>query len=464
MTKWGNNLLAARWNHIWSPKLFSNLTATYGYYTYKLQNDHSYSSEEEFSGRRSVADLRWRFNSDIQDIGLKLDFDFYPHPKHEVKFGGGSLYHRFQPGFARISFYSNFDRFEDFKYQSDSSLIEGLESHIYLEDQWTLHPRIRLHTGAHAVHYRVGAKTYNSLQPRLSLFWKPADRFQVKASYASMAQFIHLLTNPGVDLPSDRWVPATENIPPQRSEQLAIGSWYQLPEKGISLGVEAYYKRFKDLITYQSAEDFYNQAVKWQNFVEKNGSGETYGIEFLARKTKGKTTGWLAYTLSWNYRQFENINRGKPFPYRYDRRHDINIALLHELTPKISFSANWVYGTGNAITLTNGLHNSFMQDIGQQSLFDMRGLIGTFSDERNNFRMESYHRLDIAFTFKKEVNWGERSWSLGIFNVYNRENPYFYFYVRGSRQGVNGVDIPRVSLYKQSIFSAIPSIRYNFSF
>jgi outer membrane receptor for ferrienterochelin and colicin len=464
LVKWGNSLMAARWNHIWSPKLFSNVTATYGFYNYKLHSDHRFSYEEEFSRRISVAGYTWRFNSGIQDIGLKWDFDFYPHPRHEVKFGAGSLYHRFQPGFAKISFLSNFDRFEDFQYQANSTLIQSLESHIYVEDQWKIHENVRLQAGLHAVHYREGKKTYPSLQPRFSVLWRLRDNIQMKLAYASMAQYVHLLSNPGVDLPSDRWVPATESIPPQSSQQLSFGTWWQPGNKGISIGVEAYYKKLKNLITYQSSEDFYNQVVKWQSFVEKNGTGEAYGVEFLARKSKGKTTGWVGYTLSWNYRQFENLNGGKPFPFRYDRRHDINIALIHQLSDRVGLSANWVYGTGNAITLTTGFHNSWMQDIGQVSPFNLGGLVGIPSEERNGIRMGNYHRLDVAIQLTKKTSWGERSWHFGLFNAYNRNNPYYYYYQVGLGQNANGQMVPELNLMQYSLFGMLPAISYHFSF
>lgn len=464
LVKWGNYLVAGRWNHIWSPKLFSNLTGTYGYYTYQLHNDHRYEFEEEFSRRRSVADYKWRFNSGIQDIGLKLDFDFYPHPRHEVKFGGGAMYHRFQPGFAKISFRSNFEQFEDFRYQSDSALIQSIESHIYLEDRWKLTSRLKLHTGMHAVYYRVGKQNYPTLQPRVSMLWHPVDRLHMKLAYSSMAQYVHLLTNPGADLPSDRWVPATENIPPQRSHQVSLGTWYHTADGDLQFSLEGYYKTLQNLIAYQSADDFYNQAVKWQDFVEKDGTGETYGLEFLARKVKGKFTGWIGYTLSWNYRTFENLNGGKPFPYRYDRRHDISIALVHQLNDRVGLSANWVFGTGNAITLTSGIHNSWMQDVGGSSIFDIQGLVGIPSEERNGFRMGNYHRLDLAIQLSKKTNWGERSWHLGVYNAYNRRNPYYYFYVPGTQQLPNGQSVFGLSLFQFSFFSLLPAISYHFSF
>lgn len=464
LTKWGNYLMAGRWNHIWSPKLFSNLTGTYGYYTYKLHNDHRYEYEEEFSGQTNVADFRWRFDSGIQDVGLKLDFDYYPEPNHAVKFGGGILHHRFKPGYAKISFLSNLDQFEDFSYQSDSALIQSIESHVYVEDQWRIHSRLRLQAGVHAVYYQVGKKAYPTLQPRLSVLWEPLDRLQLKLAYASMAQYVHLLTNPGVDLPSDRWVPATENIPPQRSHQLSLGAWYHTRDRTFNFSVEGYYKKLENLITYQSADDFYSQAVKWQDFVEKDGTGEAYGVEFFAKKNKGKTTGWIAYTLSWNYRTFENLNRGKPFPFRYDRRHDLNIALIHKVSEKIGLSANWGFGTGNAITLTTGLHNSWLQDVGVRSLFNSAGFVGIRSEERNNIRMGNYHRLDVAVQFTKKRSWGERSWHLGIYNVYNRKNPYYYFYSSGGTTYVNGEVRYGVALLQYNYFSMLPSISYHFSF
>ncbi len=464
LVQWGNNLMAARWNHIWSPRLFSNMTATYGYYEYKLQFNHNYTYHEELSGRRSFANYQWRYQSGIQDIGLKLDFDFYPHPLHEVKFGGGSLSHSFRPGYGRINFYSDFDRFINSQAVSDSSLIRSLENHVYVEDQWKISPKFRLHTGLHAVYYVVGKKSYPSLQPRISAFYRPAKNLQFKAAFVSMAQYVHLLTNPGLDLPSDRWVPATEKIPPQTAQQLSLGAWWERPDKGWSMSVEGYYKKLQNLIAYSSSENFYSQSIQWQDFVEKDGTGEAYGLECLLRKIHGKTSGWIGYTLSWNYRQFDHINGGRPFPFRYDRRHDISAAIVHDFSEKVSFSANWVYGTGNAYTLTTGRHQSWMQDIGEFSPFSLEGFAGVFAGERNGNRMRNYHRLDLGFQFKKQTNWGERSWHLGLYNAYNRKNPYYYFFETELISDNGGPLLPLVKLKQFSLFSMLPSISYHFSF
>jgi hypothetical protein len=248
------------------------------------------------------------------------------------------------------------------------------------------------------------------------------------------------------------WLPATDRIPPQKSVQYAIGAVNE-PGEGMELSLEGYYKTMKNLIEYKEGASFFSVDDDWEDKIEV-GEGIAYGLEFLARKQFGKTSGWIGYTLSWSNRKFENISFGQWFPYRYDRRHDVSVVFNQKLSKNIDLGITWVYGTGNAVTLPLEKYGSI-----SSFWYDYQFFSGIeYFENRNSYRMPSYHRLDIGVNFRKEKKWGERTWSIGAYNVYNRKNP---FYLEFSKEYVeNGPDKPVLKQY--SLFPIIPSISYSF--
>jgi hypothetical protein len=269
----------------------------------------------------------------------------------------------------------------------------------------------------------------------------------IKASYAQMNQFIHLLTNSGVGLPTDLWVPATALVPPQQSRQWALGWAYNINDS-YDASIEGYYKKMNNIIEYAEGASFVSTTSDWQTRVEV-GEGKSYGAEFFLQKKKGRTTGMIGYTLSWSNRQFENINYGNQFPYKYDRRHDAKIAIVHNVSKKIQLSADWVYGTGVATTLPVAIYT------------DNDGNEVEIYNGRNDFRLPSYHRMDIGIKFIKQKKRYERSWNINIYNVYNRLNTFFVY--RGSKYDfTTGIETP--VFYKVTLFPIIPSISYQFKF
>ena len=294
----------------------------------------------------------------------------------------------------------------------------------------------------------MGNKNYWSLQPRISGRYLLNGNSSVKASYASMTQFMHLLTNAGIGLPTDLWLPATERVKPQLAHQWAAG--YAKTIKGkYELSLEGYYKIMDNLIEYKDGASFFSTDQDWQDKIE-SGRGWSYGGELLLEKKLGKTTGWIGYTLSWTNRQFENLNFGEVFPYRYDRRHDLGVAVTHEFNDRVSVGMVWVYGTGNAVTL--GLERYQPASISQ---FDWYSEVEHI-EGRNNYRMPAYHRLDLSVNLKKDRKWGQRTWSFGVYNVYSRQNPFyleFGYDNSGNRK-----------LFQYSLFPIIPSFSYSFKF
>lgn len=262
-----------------------------------------------------------------------------------------------------------------------------------------------------------------------------------------MTQYINLLTNESIGLPTDLWVPSTEKIKPQTSWQTAIGVATTL-KKGIEFSVEAYYKEMNNVISYKEGASFFDVEENWEDKITQ-GKGTTYGLEVLLQKKSGRTTGWIGYTLAKNNRQFDGINSGKEYPYKFDRRHDFEMVAIHKVSKKFHLSATWVYGTGNAISLPEATYSSFNQD-GYISQISILG-------EKNSYRMPAYHRLDIGAEFIKKTSWGERAWIFGVYNAYMQSNPFYVYLGRNYETDKKE--------YKQiSLIPLIPSISYRFKF
>ena len=226
---------------------------------------------------------------------------------------------------------------------------------MYIEDDIKLGSRIKTNIGVHASALTVNNEFFYSVQPRFSGRYLINENWAVKSSFASMQQYIHLLSNANVGLPTDLWLPATDRVPPQRSLQGAVGIARTFTEVGVDFTVEGYYKTMDGLIEYKEGATFFDLNESWEDLVTI-GKGESYGAEVLLHKKKGKTNGWVGYTLSWTNRKFDEINDGIKYPYKYDRRHDISVVLNHAFNDRIEVSGAWVYGTGNALTIPHATY------------------------------------------------------------------------------------------------------------
>lgn len=445
--KWGNITTAFRWNHVFTPKVFSNVTATYSRYLFDIFNE-TYSktktpteTTEEFG--------KFRYFSGIEDLALKADFEISPHIDHQLRAGFGATNHSFNPGILAYTSTSEGDT------TLGSSTTNGIEFSTYFEDDWTVSRAIRVNGGVHFSGFYVNNTWYQRAQPRINARYLFENGLALKASYATMAQFIHLLTNSGIGLPTDLWVPATDRVKPQYSSQFAIGLAKNIT-KEYEVSVEAYYKAMTNLIEYKEGTSYLDPQKDWQDKVTV-GDGTSYGLELLVQKKVGKFSGWVGYTLSKTERTFPELNFGKPFPYKYDRRHDLSLVGIYNLREDFELSATWVYGTGNAVSLPEERYSGPVQ---YYSTGD--GYNYYYSNEilhytsRNNYRMRAYHRLDLSVSRTKKTKWGQRTWSFGTYNTYSRANPFFMDI---------GTDRNGNRKFKQySLFPIIPSVRYNFEF
>ena len=234
-----------------------------------------------------------------------------------------------------------------------------------------------------------------------------------------------------------------------KSMQYAIGCPYDL-QNGFDFSVEAFYKDMNNILEYKEGASFFGYSESWENLVEM-GKGWAYGVEFLINKTIGKTTGWVGYTLSWSNRKFDNINFGKEFPAKYDRRHDISIVVSHKPSKKIDYGLTWVLGTGNTATLAK---RSMMISLPESLSSNNSSRVIDIVEGRNNYRMPVYHRMDFSVNFNKQIKWGTRTWSISVYNVYNRSNPFYLFF--DTKDGVNNERV----LKQVSLFTIIPSVSY----
>ena len=456
--QWGNRLMALRWNHLYNQKLFGNVTVTYTRYRFNTEYFGS------FGDKNSKEEYYSDFLSGIYDVNGKVDFEYFAGQNYKMRFGVNGIYHTFRPGIT--SYRRSGDDISPVDTSYGSLDLHSMEYAAYIDNEIRVSPRLRMDLGFRFVLYHVQQKPYLSAEPRLLLNYLLTDNISLKASYAIMQQNVHLLTSSGTGIPVDLWMPATAGVRPERSSQTALGLARSFMQGALEFSMEGYYKKMNHLIAYKEGINSLWSATDWERRIETGGTGESYGIEFLLQKKTGKTTGWIGYTLSKTTRQFDNINLGKTYPYKFDRRHDVSIVWMYQLKKNIDLSATWVFGTGNAFTLAEGKFSA-IDDNSQDPppfVFDTEAYI--YSD-RNAYRMRSYHRLDVGINFHKKKKWGERTWNISIYNLYNRQNPYFYYFDTSASYDKEGHIIEgseKTVLKQQSLFPIIPSVSYRFRF
>lgn len=464
---WGNGIGSLRWNHIFSSKLFLNVTATYSNYLFKFV-----SQQDQF---------RFELKSGIEDWGGKADFSYYPNTRHKVRWGLDYKFHTFTPiGVSASS--------DDVEF--DTGLAQQLLSHesaAYLMDEFDINENVKINAGVRystfqhvgpftryikgdkstpdsTVQYQKGdiIQFYQGLEPRVSLRWKLKDKSSIKAGYSYNYQYVHLTSLSAVSLPTDIWYPSTSKAKPQEGWQASVGYFRNFKKEMFETSVEVYYKGMKNLIAYKEG------ALPGDNVNDNTdnllvfGTGRSYGVEFFIKKKLGKFTGWVGYTLSKTERTFDDLNDGQPFAAKYDRRHDLSLVASYQLSKRWVFSTAFVFATGNTLTLPSSW---YVQN--QDLLFNYGA--------RNSTRMAPYHRLDLSATWyskeykeSKDPETGEiirvkkrfkSNWAFSVYNVYNRANPYF-LYVDNDGDFLEG-DF-KISVKQVTLFPIIPSVTWNF--
>lgn len=452
---WGNATGTLRWNHVFNKRLFGNTTAVYNNYNFTFG-----AAQNSFQVQLA---------SGIRDWSVKQDFDWYPFTGHKMKFGGAYTFHRFTPSVVS-------GRQDSVIFKPNNAQIKyAREAALYVQDDWEISDALKLAVGLrYSWFQQVGpfkiyetdlngnrtdsmvfgsgkpVKTYGGLEPRFTLRYALHDEASIKASVTRNLQYIHLVSNAGTTLPTDLWVPSTYFVKPQISWLYALGYFRNFKQNLLETSVELYYKSMQHQIEY---EDGYtpNTLEDTEQFFTF-GKGWSYGAEFFVNKTRGKLTGWMGYTLSYTWRKFPDLNEGKTYPAKFDRRHDLSVVAMYELNKRWKFSSTFVYGSGNAATLP-------------QRFYFVNGILTQEYSRINQYRLPAYHRLDVAAIYTPRKNDTrtrfKTEWVFSIYNLYSRLNPYFiYFDQTGSlAQGNLQVQAKQVSL-----FPIIPSVTFNFKF
>lgn len=442
---WGNVTGALRVNHVFSPRLFANVTATLSRYGFGVD------VREETRIASTTDGYAMRYRSAIRDVGVRVDFDYVPSPRHYVRAGASVTQHRFSPG--AIS--GNLENVDLSKLTFTQPDANGLDLTAYAEDDLRLSQALTVNVGVHASAYRTDGRTFASAEPRLAARLLVADDVALKASFVTMTQYLHLLTNAGIGLPTDLWVPATERVPPQRAWQAAVGvarTWGPF-----EASVEGYVKQMRGLVQYREGAGFFLPDRDWQDEVVTGGEGRAYGVETFVQRKAGRTTGWLGYTLAWADRRFDPVNRGERFPYRYDRRHDLSAVVMHTVSRRLDVSASWVYGTGIAATVARATYR-----LPDGPAYYGFGGTATYYGPTNGYRMPAYHRLDLGAQWYFRRGRRERVLSLSLYNAYNRKNVLY-----ATTEAYDGCTDTGPCEYRMTgiaPFRLIPALSFRFAF
>ncbi|RIJ33989.1 TonB-dependent receptor [Pontibacter oryzae] len=436
---WGNTMGNLRWRHKFSDNLYATTSASVTGYKYNINN--------------KIDIFSFKLSSSIQDYTLKTDFDWFLKGGHSLKFGAQATRHNFTVG--RL----NFDSEDNSQSFSSGNKLEGSEFGVYASDDYKVNALLSFNYGLRLSGFHSDGKTHTALEPRVSAKYNLSESSSVKASYASMMQYVHLVSNSGASLPTDIWYPSTPDVAPQRSQQAALSFNKLLGKGNYLLTNEVYYKWMQNQIDFRDGANLFVNDSLENEFLF--GKGRSYGTEIYLEKVKGRTTGWLGYTLSWTYRKFDStndlddINDGRWFPTRYDRRYDISLVLMHRLNKCLSLTSAFVYGTGNAYSLP----------VARFPYQDVEGkdptVVPIYTD-RNSFRLPAYHRLDLGAVLKLKPKRGEADLTFSVYNVYNRRNPYFVYFEQVKDE--ENQETLKFQGKQVSLFPLIPSVTYNFKF
>lgn len=442
---WGNTTLTGRWNYRLGERAFLKTTllrSTFDFrqYTEEIQNELRFNNQVE---------------NRIGNLGGKVDLDLAVGNNHQFRSGFAYTAHTFNSAILTLQEVS----LDSFDFTSPDS--HAREIAFYVEDHWEITPKLTANLGLRWNGFDGGGQFYQNLEPRLFAQYQLKPDVSLRAGYMRSNQYLHLLSNSGVGLPTDLWVGSDDDIAPQRAWQTTAGIVKDWIERGISVTVEVFYKESDRIIGYRDGASFLvldfdsegdriNPPDPKQNIT--TGHGRAYGAEFLLEYERDRFSGFFGYTYLRAEQQLAGVNDNIFFPANQDRRHDLNFALTYDWTKKLQLSLNWSYGSGVPTTLPIGRYNAS----NLPGFANSGGRDYVLSGDRNASRLPSVHRLDLALRWYRTPRWGKAHWEFGVYNAYNRANP---FYLRSVPAGFN-----RSKLVQVSLFPVIPSVSYNFSF
>jgi len=450
--KWGNETATIRWNHLFTKQLFSNFSFIYSNYLYNLGTP---------AGNNNSFD----WNSNLRDLGIKADFSYYLNTKNTIRFGASAIYHMFNPGEAKGT--GEETVFADVKVPNNYAIETGVygNNEQKIGEHFTVKYGLRFsmfqnigpgtvfhydssYAATDSTIYNSGViyNTYIGIEPRLGLLYDFNSIHSIKASYARTNQYLQLAQNSTIGTPLDIWFPSSPNVKPQIADQIAIGYFRNFRRNTIETSVEAYYKWMQNVVDFKDfAQLLLNNKLEGEI---RSGKAWSYGVEFLVRLNETKFNGWISYTYSRSFRQIDEINSNNPYPAPYDKPNNISIVLNYVISKRFTVSANWVYATGAPVTFPTG-----RAEIG--------GKIVPIYSDRNQYRYQDYHRLDLSLSFFSKVKPGRKfNWDLNfsVYNAYNRHNTWSINFTQDNTD-------PNVTYAeKVYLFGIIPSLTFNFHF
>jgi len=451
--RWGNSLLAFRWNHLFNNNIFSNSTLSWTQYRFSLISKGQNNSAKQKS-KSSSNQL-----SKIQDFSFKQDYEYHITDFYKIKFGFNGIWRENRP--AEFKYFESFNNNTLIDTTYFDQRIKSIEAALYIENRFDFKNGIGGNIGCRFSNYFVSGNNFYSPEPRFIMHYLIANKFKISTSYARMKQYLHLLNGSSAGIRIDFWLPATKKVPPSISDQLTLG-FAATFFRNIEFSIEGFYKEMSELILLKEGLSYNAINNDWESKVETGGKGKVYGTELLLQKKQGKHSGWISYTLSKNMREYKQLNNGIPFPYRYDRRHDFSIVYNWQISKNVDFSASWVFATGEALTFPNTVFDAPIMTA-DEIIYDNSTWKTVQSGTKNSMRGLPYHRLDIGLNFRKTKKRGVRTWNISIYNVYNRSNPYFYTW--GTKTSGTGNNITTdIQVTGKSVFPIMPSVSYSFKF
>lgn len=446
--KWGNSTATLRWNHIFNNKLFSNTSFIFSNYDYNISINQT---------NNNVGIL-----SKIKDLTVKEDLQYYAGNKNKINLGFNITRHIFTPGNIKTSETSSYNSL----LLPDKHALDGA---VYISDEWSVSDNLKINSGLRVTSFSmVGpgdfytydekgnikttetyssgkiVKSYLNLEPRFALTFQLNNASSVKTSYSRNVQNLHLLSNSTGSNPTDLWIPSSNNVKPEISDQISAGYYRNIGGNKYDFSAEIYYKDLQNQIDYKNGAMLVaNQMVESQLVF---GKGRAYGLELYFKKKYGKLNGWISYTFSRTERKIDGVNNNSWYPATQDQTHNLAIVAIYQLNKKWTFSSDFVFYTGNAVTWPSGK-------------YDINGRRVFYYTERNGYRMPITNRLDISATLKgKKTKRFEGGWTFSVYNVYGRENPYFVQFQDDPN------NLQKTQAVQYSLFKWVPSVTYNFKF
>jgi hypothetical protein len=416
---WGNLIGSLRWNHTFGNSLFANTTLAFSSYDYFTQSQ-SLSIDKKVTENKTITkNYLANYTSSITDLIVKTDLDYSLSNSHKLYFGAGNSFHIFHPGKNNFSMDD-----QELNEKSDTSYtnntIDANEPFVYIEDEYKATQKLNINAGIRLSGFISGRDKYINAEPRISVNYFMLPKLAFKTGYSRMVQYMHLLSSSGVSMPTDLWVPALEGLQPMKSDQVDAGFTYDWDNIAL-FSIEVYQKWLSNTSDFRNGASLVTDLSPWYDKVTQ-GKGNSKGIEVSIEKQQGKLYGSISYTLSKADRIYTDLNDGRIYPFKYDRRYDFNISSNYQISKKWDVSAIWLYGSGYPITLPVDMYSPAVSYISYEVVY---------YPSRNNFRLPAYHRLDVGFHYKTINRFGEHSLSFDVFNAYNRKNTisiYYAFY------------------------------------